>query len=142
MTFLVFVVLFSGCGGGTATVIRTETHEVTVAPAPRTATGASTSGAGTGPVMPNVDETAAAVVTDVALKAYEAQWGDGSGVHAVWGPNIVSGWALIGVENLSGAAGKDVLLHEENGTWKVKDIGHALSVTWGDQTPPSLWPTP
>ncbi len=138
---LAATVLVSGCGGGTVAVVSTETNAATVAPVP---TVCLTPGAvdGAGPVMPNVDEAAAVVVTDTALKAYEAQWGDGGGVHAVWGPNIVSGWALIGVENLSGAAGKDVLLHEENGVWRVKDVGHGLVAAWGDQTPASLWPTP
>ena len=91
--------------------------------------------------MPNVDESAVQPVTDSALAAFGQQWGDGSGVRVVWGPNIISGWALIGVENNSGQAGKDVLLHQEDGVWIVKDIGHALVVNWKSQTPPGLWPT-
>lgn len=138
---LAAAILVSGCGGATVTVPGTETKTVTAASGPAdTISVPAAPGAGSVPFMPNVDEAAAVAVTGLALKTYEGQWGDGSGVHAVWGPNIDSGWALIGVENISGAAGKDVLLHEESGVWQVKDIGHGLVAAWGDQTPASLWP--
>lgn len=132
----------NGCGGAeTATV--TETREATIArtvtTSPTRSVGSSTTDSG--PIMPNVDESQVEPVTMAAMTAYEREWGDGSGVTAVWGPNIISGWALIGLENESGAAGKDVLLAQENGVWQVKDLGHALSVKWEGQTPPELWPS-
>jgi hypothetical protein len=127
----------AGCGGA-ASVTNVETREATVI---RTVTSAQSPTVDNGPVMPNIDAAAAQLVTDIALQAYEREWGDGSGVRAVWGPNIVSEWALIGVENSSGAAGKDVLLHLENSAWRVKDMGHALSAQWENQTPPGLWPS-
>ena len=54
--------------------------------------------------MPNVDESAVPAVTNAALAAFERDYGDGSGASVVWGPNVISDWALIGVENNSGAA--------------------------------------
>ena len=133
------LILAAGCGGNAETPAATsiETHETTIT---RTVTS-STTPTDEGPIMPNVDESQVRGVTDVALAAYDRDWGDGSGVYVVWGPNIVSGWALIGVGNKSGAAGKDVLLHQESGSWQVKDIGHGLSVKWEEQTPPGFWPT-
>ena len=132
-----FMVSMIGCGGDTLTAGSTETRVATVT---RTASDQTSTAGDSVPVMPNVDESAVQVVTDSALAAYNRDWGDGSGVHVVWGPNIVSGWALIGVENNSGAAGKDVLLRQENGAWQVKDSGHGLSMKWEDQTPPGFWP--
>lgn len=128
----------AGCGGDSAPVSGTETHQATVT---RASTVQQSTVTDSGPVMPNVDETAVPAVTDAALSAFERDYGDGSGVSVVWGPNVISGWALIGVENNSGAAGKDVLLAQENGIWMVKDVGHALSVNWQDKTPPGLWPS-
>lgn len=135
------LILTAGCGGGQATVTNVETHAVTVNGNTNTSANQRSTSVGSGPVMPNIDESAARTITEIAIASYERDWGDGSGVRAVWGPNISSGWALIGVENNSGAAGKDVLLQQENNTWAVKDIGHALSTKWQDQTPPDLWPS-
>lgn len=134
--------MVSGCGG-TDTVSVTETRASTIEqPATPTATrSVADSSVDSGPIMPNVDESQVEPLTMEAITAYQREWGDGSGVNVVWGPNIISGWALIGLENESGAAGKDVLLAQENGVWKVKDIGHALSEQWKDQTPPGLWPS-
>lgn len=136
------IVAITGCGGAADTVTITETREATIArtaPAARSVSG-STAG-DSGPIMPNVDESQVEAVALAATAAFDREWGDGSGVNVVWGPNIISGWALIGLENISGAAGKDVLLAQENGTWQVKDMGHALSVQWEGQTPQGLWPT-
>lgn len=128
----------AGCGGDSVTVTSTETDQAT---ATRASTVRQSTVTDSGPIMPNVDESAVPAVTDAALAAFERDYGDGSGASVVWGPNVISGWALIGVENNSGAAGKDVLLSQENGVWTVKDIGHALSVNWQDKTPPELWPS-
>ncbi|MHB9111589.1 MAG: hypothetical protein ACYC4D_03025 [Thermoleophilia bacterium] len=131
-----------GCGGtDTATV--TETREATIArTAASTPTRSVDSSTGdSGAIMPNVDEAQVEAVAMAATAAFDREWGDGSGVNVVWGPNIISGWALIGLENISGAAGKDVLLAQENGVWQVKDMGHAMSLKWEGQTPPGLWPS-
>lgn len=136
----------TGCGGTdgvTVTEIRTATIAQTTASAPARNAGSNSGGntvAG-GPVMPNVDESQVEAVAMAATAAFDREWGDGSGVNVVWGPNIISGWALIGLENNSGASGKDVLLAQENGVWQVKDMGHALSAQWDGQTPSGLWPT-
>jgi len=138
MVMLTFYGLIIGGCDDAVTVTTVETLETTVL---RTTSATQSTRSDNGPIMPNVDESEAQAVTDVALRAFERDWGDGSGVRAVWGPNIISGWALIGVENTSGAAGKDVLLHQENGGWQVMDMGHALSAQWENQTPPGLWPS-
>jgi len=130
--------LFTGCGGDSVNVTGTETHKTV---ATRTSAGRQSTAVDSGPIMPNVDESAVQVVTEAALAAFKHDFGDGSGARVVWGPNVISGWALIGVENNSGAAGKDVLLTQENGVWVVKDVGHALSVNWEDKTPLGLWPS-
>lgn len=136
-----------GCGGNdSVTVTETRIATITQTTASTAARDAGSSGGtdgtgNSGPIMPNVDESQVEPVTMAATAAYEAEWGDGSGVNVVWGPNIISGWALIGMGNNSGAAGKDVLLAQENGVWQVKDMGHALSVQWDVQTPAGLWPT-
>ncbi|MFA5809505.1 MAG: hypothetical protein WC935_04095 [Thermoleophilia bacterium] len=125
------------CGDETGTVGMTQTVKTTATvnnPRLDTATDS-------GPVMPNVDESQIAAVEAAASAAFSRDWGDGTGVHIVWGPNIISDWALIGVENVSGLAGKDVLLCQEGGVWQVKDMGHALALKWHDQTPPGLWPS-
>lgn len=94
----------------------------------------------TAPVMPNVDPAAAAAAEAAAVTAYEARWGDGSGAAAVWGPNIVSGWALMGIENYSGTVAMDVLLQQEGSAWVVRDMGQDLAGQWQGRTPDSLWP--
>lgn len=126
-----------GCGDEAGTATTTQTVKTTLTgnnPRVDTATDS-------GPVMPNVDETQIAAVETAASAAFSKDWGDGTGVHIVWGPNIISDWALIGMENVSGLAGKDVLLRQEGGVWQVKDIGHALALKWEEQTPPGLWPS-
>lgn len=136
--------MIPGCGDGSDTAQVTETGEATIArtiTAPPSGSGSGGTAGDSGPIMPNVDETQIEAVTRSATAAFEQEWGDGSGVNVVWGPNILSGWALIGLENYSGAAGKDVLLAQENGVWQVKDMGHALSVKWEGLTPPGFWPT-
>ncbi|MBI5870782.1 MAG: hypothetical protein HZB44_07485 [Actinobacteria bacterium] len=136
----------TGCGGTdgvTVTETRTATIAQTTTSAPARNAGSNGSGntvAG-GPVMPNVDESQVEAVAMAATAAFDREWGDGSGVNVVWGPNINSGWALIGLENNSGAAAKDALLFQENGAWTVKGIGNALAADWRDRTPPELWPT-
>ncbi len=132
---------FSSCGDGGAGNGQAPAGDTGGADLARTAITQSITQSGSGPVMPNVDETEVQAVSDSALAAYEKQWGDGSGAFVVWGPNIVSGWALMGVENDSGAAAKDVLLHQENGAWQVKDMGKGLAAKWEGQTPPGFWPT-
>ncbi|MHB0866037.1 MAG: hypothetical protein ACYCXL_01890 [Thermoleophilia bacterium] len=92
------------------------------------------------PVMPNVDPAAAVAAETAAISAYEARWGDGSGAAAVWGPNIVDGWALIGVENYSGTAAMDVLLQREGSVWVVRDMGGDLAGQWQARSPAGLWP--
>lgn len=134
---LLLAVAAAGCGGGASTVTSVETHEVTVTQTVTTAVGNYT---GTGSVMPNLNAAEVGAVEKIAADAYRQQWGDGSGVTFTWGPNIVGDWALVGLENVSGTAGKDVLLHKENGAWQVKDVGHGLITTWGNQTPAELWP--
>lgn len=96
--------------------------------------------AGMVPVMPNLSEADVSEVTTAASYAYNNAWGDGSGVDVVWGPNIVSGWAIIGMENISGAAGKDVLLQKEGGAWAVREMGNGLAGKWKDKSPAGLWP--
>lgn len=138
------VVAISGCGSDADTGAGTQTIETTItktAPAPSTNSVSGSNAVDDGPIMPNVDETQVESVTLAAVSAYERDWGDGSGVDVVWGPNIISGWALIGIENNSGGAGKDVLLVQENGIWQVRDMGQALSAKWEGQTPDALWPS-
>lgn len=138
LTLFLLAGSLAGCGGDSVTVTSTEIDQAT---ATRASTVRQSTVTDSGPIMPNVDESAVPAVTDAALAAFERDYGDGSGASVVWGPNVITGWALIGVENNSGAAGKDVLLSQENGVWTVKDIGHALSVNWQDKTPPGLWPS-
>jgi len=155
----VIIAMIAGCGSSPEVVTMTRTRDattggsLTAAPAANGSGGSSSgnnagaygsdsgSAPGSVPIMPNVDETQLDAVTLAATSAYEGAWGDGSGVNVVWGPNIISGWALTGIENNSGAAGKDVLLALENGVWIVKDMGHALSEKWKSQTPAALWPS-
>ena len=125
------------CGDEVLTIAPTTTGKT----APTVKKPATDTVSDSGPVMPNVDETQIAAVEAAASMAYNQDWGDGSGIRIVWGPNIIDDWALIGVENESGAAGKDVLVHREGGAWQVKDIGHALALNWQEQTPPGLWPS-
>ncbi|MFA6001192.1 MAG: hypothetical protein WC828_03650 [Thermoleophilia bacterium] len=134
---LLIAVTASGCGdeaGSTTTTPTLKTTTTSDSPSVNTVTDS-------GPVMPNVDETQVAAVEAAASAAFSREWGDGTGVHIVWGPNIISDWALIGMENESGLAGKDVLLRQEGGVWQVKDTGHALALKWESQTPAGLWPT-
>lgn len=105
------------------------------------ATNGNAADAGEVPVMPNLSEADVSDVTTAASYAYNNAWGDGSGVDIVWGPNIVSGWAIIGMENISGAAGKDVLLQKEGGAWVVRDMGNGLMERWKGKTPAELWST-
>ncbi|MEK7816952.1 MAG: hypothetical protein AAB281_01720 [Actinomycetota bacterium] len=142
-----------GCSGSdsgavTATASATIPNATKAAEATTTASGSGDAGtpdsnaadAGLVPVMPNLSEADVSEVTAAATSAYNKAWGDGSGVDVVWGPNIVSGWAIIGMENISGAAGKDVLLQKEGGAWVVRDMGNGLAAQWNDRTPAGLWP--
>lgn len=140
----VMIAVIAGCGNSAETVTVTETRSETITGtlyAPQTRSVGEGTVGDTGPIMPNVDETQVETVTQAAITAFEREWGDGSGVNVVWGPNIISGWALAGLENNSGVSGKDVLLAQENGAWIVKDMGHVLSVKWESQTPSQLWPS-
>ncbi len=143
---LAILIVATGCGGSVTNTSMVSTMEPRAETPGEIANNAvitspRTNPVDSGPVMPNIDEFSAQTVTEIALAAYGRDWGDGSGVRAVWGPNITSGWALIGIENNSGNAGKDVLLQQENGTWVVRDVGHALSAKWQSQAPPDLWPS-
>lgn len=137
--FLILLMALTGlaCGDETGNVGTTQTViTASTVNNPRVDTATDS-----GPVMPNVDESQIAAVESAASAAFSRDWGDGTGVHIVWGPNIISDWALVGVENESGLAGKDVLLRQEGGVWQVKDMGHAMALKWEDQTPPGLWPS-
>lgn len=137
-----------GCGGSdtagvTATgpaTVSSPAQTTAAEPAPTQNAAPGDDGGGLVPVMPNLSETDVSDVTSAASYAYNKAWGDGSGVDVVWGPNIVSGWAIIGMENISGAAGKDVLLQKEGGAWVVRDMGNSLAAKWSDRTPAGLWP--
>lgn len=126
------------CGGGesqvTGVVTRSQTPAMSIT---KTQSDYETL---TTPVMPNVDPAAAAAAEAAAVTAYEARWGDGSGAAAVWGPNIVSGWALMGIENYSGTASMDVLLQQEGSAWVVRDMGEDLAGQWQGRAPAGLWP--
>lgn len=138
------VIAVSGCGTDTDTVTGTQTGDNTIAKtatAPSTVSVIGSNSVDSGPIMPNVDESQMESVTLAAVAAYEREWGDGSGVNVVWGPNIISGWALLGLENQSGAAEKDVLLAQDNGVWQVRDMGNSLAERWENQTPPGLLPS-
>src|SRR5665811_1447287 len=135
------IIAMNGCGADADIETGTQTNETTIAKtvaAPSTVIGSNS--VDSGPIMPNVDETQVEPVTLAAVAAFEREWGDGSGVNVVWGPNIISGWALLGLENQSGAAEKDVLLAQDNGVWQVRDMGNSLAERWENQTPPGLLP--
>ncbi|MFA5801983.1 MAG: hypothetical protein WC911_05830 [Thermoleophilia bacterium] len=137
VSIIVLALAGSGCGDETGPAGTAQTAKTTLTiDDPRLGTATVS-----GPIMPNVDETQIAAVEAAASAAFNRDWGDGTGVHFVWGPNIISDWALVGVENESGLAGKDVLLHQESGVWQVKDMGHDLVSNWEGQTPPGLWPS-
>lgn len=92
--------------------------------------------------MPLVDESFVPHITEAATAAFEKDYGDGSGVYVVWGPNIVGDWALMGLQNESGSNTNQTLLHLElSGEWKVMGIGSSLAAAWQPQTPPELWPS-
>lgn len=78
-----------GTDGGTVTETRIATISQTTASTPAREIGDSAGSSG--PIMPNVDESQVEPVTLAATAAYEGEWGDGSGVNVVWGPNIISG---------------------------------------------------
>lgn len=148
LLFIVMALVMTACGsGGVATTGEaapgtTVTGGAAVEAAAGTPTdAASTTGAGAVPVMPNLSEADVEAVTAAAAAAYEKSFGDGSGAEVVWGPNIIYDWALIGMENFSGQAGKDVLLYREGGQWVVKDMGQDLSAKWNEKTPAGLWPS-
>lgn len=92
--------------------------------------------------MPLVDESFVPQITEAATTAFEKDYADGSGVYVVWGPNVVGDWAMIGLQNESGTAANQALLHLElSGEWQVKGIGQDLAPEWQSQTPPELWPS-
>lgn len=111
----------------------TETAEAALAQTPPAETPTS-------PVMPNIDPADAVAVTEAAQRSFNDQQGDGSGVNVVWGPNIVDGWAIMGIENESGLSPVEALLHKENGVWVVKEMGSNLASRWRAETPAGLWP--
>lgn len=148
LLFIVMALVMTACGsGGVATTGEaapgmTVTGRAAVEAAAGAPTdAASTTSAGAVPVMPNLSEADVEAVTAAAAAAYEKSFGDGSGAEVVWGPNIISDWALIGMENFSGQAGKDVLLYREGGQWVVKDMGQGLAAKWNEKTPAGLWPS-
>lgn len=149
LLFIVMALVMTACGsGGVATtgeaapgMTVTGGAAIDAAAGTPTDAAASTTSAGAVPVMPNLSEADVEAVTAAAAAAYEKSFGDGSGAEVVWGPNIISDWALIGMENFSGQAGKDVLLYREGGQWVVRDMGQGLAAKWNEKTPAGLWPS-
>lgn len=148
LLFFVMALVMTACGSGGVTTTGEAAPGMTVtggaaveAAAGAPTDAASTTSAGAVPVMPNLSEADVEAVTAAATAAYEKSFGDGSGAEVVWGPNIISDWALIGMENFSGQAGKDVLLYREGGQWVVKDMGQGLAAKWNEKTPAGLWPS-
>lgn len=94
---------------------------------------------GAAPVMPNVDPGEAAAASEAAILGFSQQRG-GNGAEPVWGPNIVEGWAFMGMADAEGNDYQEMLLHREGSGWVVRDIGQSLAQKWKNQTPPGLWP--
>lgn len=138
--FLLTVILTAGCAQQAAV---TETAPVgPLVATTETGPGDGTSTCACSSGMPLVDETFVPQITDAATAAFEKEHGDGSGVYVVWGPNVVGDWAMMELQNESGAnANKALLYLEPGGQWQVMDIGADLAPEWQSQTPPELWPS-
>ncbi|MEK6536126.1 MAG: hypothetical protein AABZ63_01420, partial [Actinomycetota bacterium] len=63
----------AGCGGDSVIETGTETHQATTT---RASTVRQSTVTDSGPIMPNVDESAVPAVTNAALAAFERDYGD------------------------------------------------------------------